>query len=402
MILLKLLVTTNARLYKTPDGKFWTSMVYSYEFFLRYLTVFEEVKLVAHVEDCKNENITNFVRVDGPGLSIYEVPFPHGKLEYMKMYNAIRKTLKICFQDCDAAILRIPDQLAFQLYPYLRRNKIPVGLEVTSDSWDFFSPGAVKSQLRPLLRFLWHFQQKYVCKTAFGTAYVTKHAIQKRYPPTRAIKDDGYTTNYTDASIDEKQIYSPRKYSVDKKRYTAIHVSGSIEGYAKGHKELIEAIGMLVEKNIDIQLILVGSGNLSFDILSLIEKYRLEDRIRYTGRLTSPTEIIKELSNADIFIFPSYREGLPRVIIEAMACALPCVSTNLPGVKELLDEECLVPVKNTIALMKKVEELINDPSLLEQISERNVKKVKEYSIKNIEEKRMEFYKQIRKDVILRG
>ncbi|TJX13962.1 glycosyltransferase family 4 protein [Tissierella creatinini] len=395
---MKLLVTTNARLYKTSDGKFWTGFVYGYEFFLRYLRVFEEVKLIAHVRECKNEDATNLVRVDGPALSVYEVPFPHGKLEYIKMYNMIRKTLKICFQDCDVAILRIPDQLAFQLYPYLRRNNIPVGVEVTSDSWDFFSPGAVKSKLRPLLRIFWHFQQKHLCKTALGASYVTKYAIQKRYPPIRAIKKDGFTTNYTNVNIDQKQIYSPRIYSVNQKKYTAIHVSGSIEGYAKGHKELIEAIGMLVEKNFDIHLVLVGSGNLSLDISSLIKKYRLEERIRYTGRLTTPIEIINELNKADIFVFPSYREGLPRVIIEAMACALPCVSTDIPGLNELLDKECLVPVKDSIALMKKIEELITDPSRLNQISKRNMEKAKEYSINNIEKKRTEFYGKLRNSV----
>ena len=112
---MRLLVTTNARLYKTSDGKFWTNMVYDYKFFLRYLNIFEEVKLVAHVEEIWIKDTSNLVRVDGPGLSVYEVPFPHGKLEYIKMYFKIQKKLKNCFQDCDAAILRIPDQLAFQL-----------------------------------------------------------------------------------------------------------------------------------------------------------------------------------------------------------------------------------------------------------------------------------------------
>ena len=96
---------------------------------------------------------------------------------------------------------------------------------------------------------LWcDYQQKHVCRTALGTAYVTKSAIQERYPPIQAVKNIGFTTSYTDANIDSAAMSSPRRYTTDKRRFTAIHVSGSICGYAKGHKELIEAIGMLVDQ----------------------------------------------------------------------------------------------------------------------------------------------------------
>jgi len=393
--MMRLLVTTNARLYKTPSGDYWTPLVYGYDFFQRYLKVFEEIKLVAHCENTEDSFVLGMLKVNGPGMSIFEVPFPHGKKQYIKMYNKVQRSVKKCFQDCDAAILRIPDQLAFQIYPYLRKNKIPVGVEVTSDSWEFYAPGATKSIFRPFLRVIWHTQQKYICRTALGTAYVTQFALQKRYPPLRALMKDGFTTSYTDTNIDEKYLSAPRIFGSDKNEYTAIHVAGSIGGHAKGHKELIEAIGMLTAKGISINLVLVGGGSISQDIKILIDKFNLKGRIRFTGLITNPEELRNELINADIFVFPSYREGLPRVLVEAMACALPCVATELPGIKELLDIDCLVPIKDSYKLMGKIEELIKDPKRLTSISIRNVKKAAEYSLTKMEDKRTEFYTNLR-------
>lgn len=395
---MKLLLTTNARLYKTPDGKYWTPVAYGYEFFERYLSVFEEIRLVAHTKACTATNAVNMLRVEGAGMSIHEVPFPHGKMQYIKMYNSIRRAVKQSVGDCDAAILRIPDQLAFQIYPYLEKNHIPVGVEVTSDSWDFFAPGTAKSLARPFLRVLWHIQQKRICSRALGTAYVTQFALQKRYPPQRALRADGFTTHYTDTNIHEEYFCAPRHYSEDKEKYTVIHVAGNIGGHAKGHKELIEAVGMLKKKDVIINLVLVGAGTLSVDVLGLMDRYNLKDSVRFTGLLSNPEALRNELKDADVFVFPSYREGLPRVVVEAMACALPCVATALPGIKELLEANCLVPVKDSVALMNKMQELISDPQQLSVISRRNVKKAKDFSLVNAEKKRRAFYRKIKNSV----
>lgn len=399
---MKLLVTTNARLYKSIDGKYYTPMVYGYDFFLRYLNVFDQVKLIAHTKNIQDESIAKMLCVSGSGIEIHEVPYPVGKLQYLKMYFKIRNSLKNCFVDCDAALLRIPDQLAFQLYPILRKNNVPTAVEVTSDSWEFFAPGYKKSFFRPLLRILWHFQQKYACKTALGTSYVTKYGLQKRYPPARALKKDGFTTNYTSAEISTNNLNMPKTFDSQKKQFTLIHISGNINGYTKGHKELITALSYLKKEPFDIKLIVIGAGTLSNDINRIIEENHLNDRVIFGGLIEDKKSLLKKLCAADLFVFPSYREGLPRVVIEAMACGLPCITTDLPGTRELLDADCLVPVKNSKALACKILELISKPEKLNNLSERNLEKAKEYSVEIIEKKRNDFYNKLKEFAIKRG
>ena len=395
---MKLIVTTNARLYKTADGAFWARMVYGYLFFQRYLRVFDEVILVAHCEESEDVDTVNCLRVDGPGLIVYEVPFPHGKIEYIKKYFKIRQTLKKIVKCCDAAILRIPDQLAFQLYSLLKKRNIPVAVEITSNSWEFFSPESLKGFFRPFLRVLWHVNQKHVCKTALGVSYVTKYALQKRYPPMKAIKGQGFTSHYTDTDISLKNIMPPRTYDKEKKLFTAIHVCGNIGGYAKGHKELIEAMGILSERNIHIDLVLVGTGKLAADIEEQIDKYKLRNRIRFTGMISDREALFAEMRSADIFVFPSYREGLPRVVVEAMACALPCVTTDLDGIRELLDDNCMVPVRDSDSLADKLQEVFTQPDILSEMSRQNSQKAREYCKEETNKKRREFYEKLKEYV----
>ncbi|MGI5912965.1 MAG: glycosyltransferase, partial [Syntrophomonadaceae bacterium] len=303
-------------------------------------------------------------------------------------------------EGCDAAILRIPDQLAFQVYPVLKKNKIQVAVEVTSDSWDFFAPGSYNSILRPLLRLLWYSNQRRICASAEGTSYVTEFALQKRYPPKKALKKDGFTTFCTSANLSDTFFGSPKVYyASDKKVYRIIHVASSIGGYAKGHAELITALGRLHQNGLSTSLVLVGGGILDQEVENLVDKYNYRQNIRFTGLIPTPEELSEELKKADLFVFPSYREGLPRVLLEAMAAGLPCIATDLPGIKELLDDDCLVPVKDINSLESRIKEFLYNPDKLTEKSLRNFKKALEYKSDLIQEKRIEFYRMLKERVM---
>lgn len=393
---MRVLVTTNARLYKTEDGKYWTKFVYGYDFFLRYLAVFENVRLVAHTEKCSYESVQGMLRVDGQNLEVFEAPFPHGKSEYLKKYFSIRKAIKKSVDDCDAAVLRIPDQLAFQLYGFIKRKKIPTAVEVTSDSWELFSSVTAKSQLRSFLRVLWHTNQKRLCAQAVGTSYVTEFALQKRYPPKRALLGDGFTAFFTSANLSDVFFYNPREYKRNHERvYTVIHMATQINFVAKGYKELLSALGNLHSRGIETKLTLIGAGELSEESISIINNNGYAKNVRLTGKIAKPEDLAKELREGDLFVFPSHREGLPRSVLEAMASGLPCITTDLPGIRELLGNECLVPVKDIELLTDKIEEFVSSPEELTKQSKANYNKALEFHAGVVQKKREEFYTKLK-------
>lgn len=384
---MRLLVTTNARLYKAPNGLYYTPLVYGYEFFLRYLNIFEELRLVAHTESCSDDQAKKMLLVSGPRLEVYEMPFPHGKVEYIKSYNKIQRRVKLCLAGCDAALFRVPDQLAFQIFDSARRV-MPVAVEVTSDPLELYSSKGGRYPLRLFIKWIQYFNLRSCCRNADCISYVTKKYLQEVYPSKITNRDRRFETHYTSAGIDSHEI-SEREYPINR-TINLLHVSGSISGKIKGHKELIDAFISLREKNYDLNLTLVGSGRMDQDILSKLELSGEFKRVRFTG-LLNREQLMEQYKRADIFVFPSYREGLPRVIIEAMSWGLPCISTNIPGCKELLSDNMLAKVGDSHSLLVVLKNLLDNPDLQRIESKRNIQESQKYSTGVIENKRNELY-----------
>lgn len=389
---MKLLISSCARLFKTSDGTVYTPVAYGYEFYKRYLNVFDEVIVAGFCDNIDDETAKSMIKVSGDKLSVFELPYPHGEWEYIFKRNKIKKALRGITEICDAMILRVPETLCFLIMDVAIRKKFPFSIEVTSDPLNLYTRATCQSKYRLVYKIWYYIQLRRASYYATGTSYVTEYGLQKHYPP-NLRKKGNFTTFYTDTNIKIDESIKPRELP-QKRVLRLIHISVSVGGYAKGHKEAIEALGMLINQGIDAELTLVGQGELEADILKYIEENNLSKNIRRTGKLTSD-KVIEELDRADLFFFPSYNEGLPRVVIEAMSRALPVIATDIPAHRELLKEQYLVPVRDSVGLAEKTKWILSDKTAYNKASVENIQKCREYDIEKIEKKRMDFYKKIR-------
>jgi len=104
---------------------------------------------------------------------------------------------------------------------------------------------------------------------------------------------------------------------------------------AKGQLLLIEAVARLRTAGIACELVLAGDGPLRREVEALITQYRLGDRVRITGWISSD-QVRSEILAARALILPSFAEGLPVVLMEAMALRRPVLSTYVAGIPELV------------------------------------------------------------------
>jgi len=104
---------------------------------------------------------------------------------------------------------------------------------------------------------------------------------------------------------------------------------------AKGQLLLIEAAARLVRAGIECELVLAGDGPLRGEIEALIERLDLGSRVRVTGWISSQ-RVRDEILAARALILPSFAEGLPVVLMEAMALRRPVLSTYVAGIPELV------------------------------------------------------------------
>ncbi len=103
----------------------------------------------------------------------------------------------------------------------------------------------------------------------------------------------------------------------------------------KGQLFLIEAVMRLSQMQLAVELVLVGDGPMRPEIEKLIAKYELTDRIRITGWISSD-EVRNEIIAARALVLPSFAEGLPVAIMEAMALRRPVLTTYIAGIPELV------------------------------------------------------------------
>ncbi len=129
---------------------------------------------------------------------------------------------------------------------------------------------------------------------------------------------------------------------------------------------LIEVLSELKDSYPNVKLILVGGGEEEVNLKRLAEKEGVKDRVIFLGRRDDVNEILKVF---DIFVFPSLTEGLPLVLIEAMATGIPVISSPVGGIPELVssgDSGILISptskndIKNAIIHLIKDSKLRND------------------------------------------
>lgn len=149
---------------------------------------------------------------------------------------------------------------------------------------------------------------------------------------------------------------------------------GSFEE-VKGHRHLIDACALLRARAIDFVCDLVGEGPLRREMEQRIARLDLGDRVRVLGGRPRP-EVIRMFRAADVAVLASQptregkREGIPVVLMEAMASGLPVVSSILSGIPELVDQEStglLVPPADAVALADALERLARDPALRQRM-----------------------------------
>lgn len=146
----------------------------------------------------------------------------------------------------------------------------------------------------------------------------------------------------------------------------------------KGQLLLIEAANRLAEKGIAFELVLAGDGEMRAEVEQLIQQYGLGKRIRITGWIGSG-QVREEILAARALVLPSFAEGLPVVLMEAMALRRPVLTTFVAGIPELVrpgENGWLFPAGSVEELATAMEDCLATPvALLQQMGEAGHQRV---------------------------
>jgi len=380
---MKLTISLEQRYQRTPDGHVWTPSVGGYQFWSRYLKVFDKVDVVARVQ-----NVTivpnDFIRADGERVKFVDLPYYVGPWQYLVNAYKIEKILKFTAKESDAVLLRIPGQISNVFSRHLNKLNHPYGVEVVGDPYDVFAPGAVGHPLRVFFRQWGQLQMESQCSKAIAAAYVTEHTLQKRYPC------NSPSFGVSDVELRGSKTVTARESFGVCGTFTLTLV-GSLAQLYKAPDIFIKAVAICVGKGYKIKANIIGDGKYRQQLEVQVDQMGLRGNIAFLGNLPAGEAVQNELLKADIFVLPSRTEGLPRAMIEAMACALPCIGSNVGGIPELLSASDLVPPGNAQVLADKIEEVITSPARMRSMSARNLIKSMDFRNDILDLRRNQFY-----------
>ena len=149
----------------------------------------------------------------------------------------------------------------------------------------------------------------------------------------------------------------------------------------KNHEVVIKALDEI--KNPNIYYIICGQGYLENYLINLIKKFKLDNQVLLLGYRKDITELYKI---ADLFVFPSYREGLSVSLMEAMASGLAIICSNIRGNSDLTEEGkggYLVKPKDVEEFARYITKMVSDIQLRENLGNFNRRKIENYSIQNV-------------------
>lgn len=138
---------------------------------------------------------------------------------------------------------------------------------------------------------------------------------------------------------------------------------------AKGQYVLVDAARRLAADKRDFRVTIVGAGPEERGLRAAVRDAGLEQHVTLAGALNQE-QVRRLYEEADAFVLPSFAEGIPVVLMEAMASGVPCVTTRITGIPELIrsdDEGLLVAPSDAEALADAIARLIDDPGLRARI-----------------------------------
>lgn len=217
----------------------------------------------------------------------------------------------------------------------------------------------------------------------------------------KGLLNDGYNQNriISIPNFVDQGVFHPSNKELRNQAHKDFGFSGEtivtftgrlVEG--KGVGVLLAAWGKVVVDFKNVCLLVLGKGPFESRLKKQCQNLRIEKNIRFLGLVNN---VRKYLAMSDIFVFPSFQEGFPNSVLEAMACGLPVIATRIGGVVDVIKNEengLLVEPGNVDQLADALKKLISDTEHASALGKNAIKTVREnYDINVIANKYIDLY-----------
>jgi glycosyltransferase involved in cell wall biosynthesis len=226
-----------------------------------------------------------------------------------------------------------------------------------------------------------------VIRESRHTIYVTRRFLQDRYPTC------GHAAVASNVEIARpgSDVLASRLLRMDQTRHRVVFgLIGSLQHRYKGLDTALQALGRVRDQLPDLTFKVLGPGD-PRPWQARAAKYGLEHRVRFCGVLPSGEAVLAWLDDIDIYLQPSFQEGLPRALIEAMSRACPSIGSTAGGIPELLSADCLHRPGDAAFLGTLIVRAATDRAWRRTQAARNFQVAQNYTKDHLERTRAAFW-----------
>jgi len=232
-----------------------------------------------------------------------------------------------------------------------RRRPAPPGSALNFRAWlvRLQTPFSIALEQRQLAR-----ANQVAVVAAHVAQELTRHSVNAER--ISVVGNGVYTTFFTPAASDSATL-------------PFILTVGRLE-MGKGLEDLIACASAVVAQFPQARFAVAGHGPLEAKLRRMIEAAHLTQHISLIGQISDRLELVNLYRQAAVIVHPSHYEGLPTVLLEAMACARPIVATDIAGAREVIEPEInglLVPPRDSQNLAHAILRLLSDPPLSKRL-----------------------------------
>ncbi len=290
----------------------------------------------------------------------------------LRSYLLTKKLISEHEYDLVHAIFGFPSGLI----AYLFRNKVPYVVSMRGSDVPFFNNrfSIGYKLISPLIKLIW--------KSARGLS-ANSDGLKELALESNSNIDIKVIPNGVDLNE-----FSP-DISQTGPSWKILTVARLIE--RKGIKYLIEAVSDLKTRIPDLSLTIVGSGDLKSALEQQAKEEVKSESIRFLGEVPH-NELPPIYSSHDIFILPSFNEGMSNALLEAMASGLPIITTLTGGTKELMNGNAVLIEKGSSrSIIEAVNSIIADEEKLKEMKQLSIERAKSFSWSKTTQEYIDFY-----------
>ena len=353
------------------------------EFHIPYLKMLKEMgweTAVAARNDYDNPNDCVIPYCD----TYFDIPFERNPLKprNIKAY----KNLKKIIDEGEYDIIHCHTPVGAMLTRLAARNARKKGTKIiyTAHGFHFYKGAPIINWLLyyPVEKYLSYFTDVLITinKEDYNRAKSFK-ARKVYYVPGVGIDLNKFNTSYIDEGEIRKELDIPKDAKV--------LLSVGEVNKNKNHRVGIEALAKV--NDVNAYYVICGSGPLIESHMNLAKSLGVSDRVIFAGYRTDVVDFYKM---ADIFLFPSLREGLPVALMEAMACGLPIICSNIRGNTDLIEDkkEGLIVENNPEDIARAIESIQKNKKLQEELTIAAYQKIKKFDLNCLKDEVARIYR----------